>query len=930
MARPGSAAVRNGQRPGSSMGAQTMNRIPTYSPTPSSQQSFYSQNYYPQHAIHHIDPQLNQFGESMAMIPAHQAPQGRMVVPMSAHPAGMFVNPVIRRNTPSPEMGQSPPAFLSGDGTSPFGHHLELPPASPSMHSSRFVSPSGHLDARHVDMGRKQSPALMGKQNSHFQPQPPQQFQSQQRPQMQHRHSVQAHQRTLLHRQSSLHGQQSSVSPHVVAGDVFDPTPNAEASASGPVSLGISANSWHGQTHDNFYLHPQTQGISPARALGPAPNQPQHFSPNQDNLLVTPLTKNGYPSTVHSSATSSTATTDSSLPASASSSADSAETVKRRDVTSSDDEHNSPTRGPSAARAMSKMQLSEKTGIKSATAAKPLPIMVRPVRPIGKPVISGGRTSAKFAKVAEDPGVEGIPAGPRPMDRPGPSFACIIGQAILSAKAGGLSLEHIYRYVETAYPYFKNGDGAWRNSVRHNLSIHKMFETIPRTEKFPPGKGGIWIIHEDEKVHWPEENKFIKNFPPTHAHHATCRQTLHERAKEKEAMMRAAREGRAYVPKKGKKGRKLLNRDEDEEDDMGPNFSSGLMPLSRGSSLLMMPPPGHPSLRGPPSIPVKVVHPPSNHVAQLQDAEEEQEQDQEQDEQDEDEQDDFLPMEAEPEAIEEESPSEPLSREDQLARAGIMVPPRFERERKRKVLGDEDDGVFSVTTKRVRVAEPLAPIIPPPQESVFDDSFITPERPERPVIHSSKATGSAFKTPALINTSSSPGSSPMPPTVTRSAHLPSALQQAWTHDDMTSPTSPPRPMLDAAFDLKPKQRMLPIGNDEVDFIPSLVSSGGMLPKTPLSRSSAATERTPRAQMHKAQAHKTPIGFRASPPQPPASASMQLSTPQWEAESALDRLRDCGGSPTRMAMFSPLQSTDPTRYAYLMESGSPKKARDFAP
>lgn len=567
---------------------------------------------------------------------------------------------------------------------------------------------------------------------------------------------------------------------------------------------------------------------------------------------------------------------------------------------SSDDENESPTRGPSTSRAMAKMQLNEKGQAIKLPPRPPAAPIVRPVRPPTKPVVIGGRTSAKFAKVAEDPGVEGVPPGPRSMDRPSPSFACIIGQAILKCKAGGLSLEHIYRYVETAYPYFKTGDGAWRNSVRHNLSIHKMFETIPRTEKFPPGKGGIWIIHEDEKCHWPEENKFIKNFPPTHQHHGHCRQTMHERSKEKEAMDKAAREGKVYVPKKAKKGRKLPTKDDDDEDDMSPLVQPQFMapPLLPLRSSMTQP---------------KLTHPPPLSVSFDQDITI--------NDMDDDADGEFLPASDESDPIKDSSPTEPvLTREANLARAGIMVPPRFER--KRTV--DDEDNVF--TTKRVRVHDVLQPINP--QQSVFDDSFITPERPERPVIATSKASSSAFKTPALINTSSSPGSSPMPPTVTRSAHHPSGLQQAWTQDDMVrsvSDSSPPRPMLDAAFDFQPKpkiQRAVRIAQEDVDFLPSERAP----PKTPVTRSSAATDKTPRSHFHKTPMDRTPMMF-GSPMRPPMSASALLSTPMWEVESCLGRMGEGSykNSPTRSSLRSPVPPTSPTRYAILLDSGaSPRK------
>jgi len=442
-----------------------------------------------------------------------------------------------------------------------------------------------------------------------------------------------------------------------------------------------------------------------------------------------------------------------------------------------------------------------------------------------------------------------------------------------------------------------------------------MFETIPRTEKFPPGKGGIWIIHEDEKCHWPEENKFIKNFPSTHPHHSVCRQTLHERAKEREAMDKAAREGRAYVPKKGKKGRKTAAKD-DEEDAVDMARSPSAMSDQQGVQLQRLPsrqmpvPQSHdPSLT--PRIQARIIDPPPMDHLHIEI----------------DDDGDFLPMDepCQPITIEDCPYEIPWAREDKLARSGAMVPPGFER--KRKVL-EEEDNVFT-STKRVRVAEPMR------HHEYLDDSFITPER-ERAA--PSKVTWSTFKTPALVNTSSSPGSPPMPTTITRSTHHPSGLQQAWTHDDMARSAncdSPPQPMLDSAFDFQPKAkapRARTIAAEE-DYLPSNTTKSPRPPKTPVTRSSAAIEKTPRFQFARTPLTKTPLTktplLFGSPALPPPSAKALLSTPLWEVGGCLDRLRDYGGSPT-YGIRTPMPPTSPTRYAMLLDSGaSPRKMmRDF--
>lgn len=589
---------------------------------------------------------------------------------------------------------------------------------------------------------------------------------------------------------------------------------------------------------------------------------------------------------------------------------------QRREFDSSDDEQEGRTRKALPPRTV-------KTRQEEKLPPPPLPLPTRP-----PPKSASARAPIKPVKVAEDPGVEGIPPGPRSHERPGPSFACIIGQAILSCKAGGLSLEHIYRYVETAYPYFKSGDNAWRNSVRHNLSIHKMFETIPRTEKFPPGKGGIWIIHEDEKCHWPAQDKFIKNFPPGHPHHNVCRQTLHERQKEKDAMEKAAREGRVYIPKKGKKRRKQMLKEE-LEAEMAKRLA--------------------------------IEHPGA--VLSEQKVEEEKEQTPEPVEQEiaseepvVNEPEARTAPEPEPTAEVEIAPKPEPKKNTPMPPPAVKLekwalpPPPVDPKGKRKQTESEDDPLFS-NSKRVRLAEPLAPIHPFPQESVpgkaekYDASFVTPER-ERPIPNGSKLLSSAsdFKTPALVQSSSSPGSPPMPTTVTRPTHHPSSLQQAWTHDDMsqTPPrdSSPARPMLDAAFDLKPKSLRTKQVTQEDGFPHSHTDLASPPhprgpPKTPVTRSSAAADKTQTPRLHHRKTPSmsavTPVVFRDSPGLPRPSSSALLSTPMWEIGGCLDRLKDhFAPSPTSSIrpIRSPAPPTSPTRYAMmLMETGgSPRKGK----
>lgn len=899
----------------------------------------------------------------------HEIPQGRFVYP--GQPSAMTDRRFSMSGSPGPDDGLFMP-MSSSTHTTPF--HSDM--TSPSMGTHMSFGYPPHTNISPTDEMRQHQ----YHQQQHA-PQIQQRIQQRERgrPALNNRHSMptqppqfaQLGARPPIQRHMSLHTQAQqparSASPHFGAvGDVFDANP-ADSPVTRPLSslglpLGqmqdhpprydsaldlvshsfpVNSGSFRSaaddlqfqqqsqqQSQEQSQGHSQAQslGITPARALGPAPAQA--FSFGQSAQMCTPDDKRAMPLVPSSSMTAMSEISELST--------DSTErhtSVDHRQYAPSSDgeEHDSPTRVS--------IRLRKTESSSSLTFSRTVK---------ARPSVVGCRTSAKFEKVAEDPGVEGVPPGPRSFERPGPSFACIIGQAILSCSAGGLSLEHIYRYVETMYPYFSKGDGAWRNSVRHNLSIHKMFETIPRSEKYPAGKGGIWIIHEDEKCHWPSKDKFIKNFPVGHPHHANCRQTLHDAEKENQAREKAEKEGRAYVPKKVKKAKKGVSIKEEDGDATDMARSSSAQTAAEILSSLQPLPPTHPfsTLSDTPfNVPSSL---PFDHS-------------------------EFTPMKFADQAHAMSASSfqhdasyhhhhhhQQQQQQQQHLRAAPQsaphhpggIPPQrfgsFEQKRRDSFDGG-DENFFASNVKRSRINEPtpLRPVHAEP-EQYLEDSFITPER-ERPGPSSSTvkmAQSSAFKTPALVNTSSSPGSSPMPPTLPRGSHNPSALQQAWTHDDMADDvqTTPP-PILDVAFDFKPKA-VSRAGIVEEFFpeapISTAASGSGSLvttiatatatslpacPQTPTERRLLAKPHTPRSF--------TPRWGCMESPSFSQEEKAYLSTPRWEAAGVLDRLINRNRSPSggsgstgRSPRYPPFSPTSATSRARTTSSGSPRKIKDL--
>ena len=76
--------------------------------------------------------------------------------------------------------------------------------------------------------------------------------------------------------------------------------------------------------------------------------------------------------------------------------------------------------------------------------------------------------------------------------KPDISYIEMIARAILDSPLKKLCLQDIYETIERNYPYFRTAQPGWRNSVRHNLSLHECFSKGERCEN---GKGHYWCIH---------------------------------------------------------------------------------------------------------------------------------------------------------------------------------------------------------------------------------------------------------------------------------------------------------------------------------------------------------------------------------------------------------------------------------------------------
>ncbi|CCM06279.1 uncharacterized protein FIBRA_08530 [Fibroporia radiculosa] len=86
-----------------------------------------------------------------------------------------------------------------------------------------------------------------------------------------------------------------------------------------------------------------------------------------------------------------------------------------------------------------------------------------------------------------------LPPGPYSDVKPDFAYAGLIGQAILSSPQHRLTLQDIYEWITTVYPYYKRGEQTWMNSIRHCLSTMAVFRKVPRGRT--EGKS-LWAIFD--------------------------------------------------------------------------------------------------------------------------------------------------------------------------------------------------------------------------------------------------------------------------------------------------------------------------------------------------------------------------------------------------------------------------------------------------
>lgn len=76
--------------------------------------------------------------------------------------------------------------------------------------------------------------------------------------------------------------------------------------------------------------------------------------------------------------------------------------------------------------------------------------------------------------------------------KPPMTYRAMIGLAILSAPQQKLTLSEIYRVIERNFPVFTSTRSGWKNTVRHNLSLHECFV---KGREITQRRGCYWRLH---------------------------------------------------------------------------------------------------------------------------------------------------------------------------------------------------------------------------------------------------------------------------------------------------------------------------------------------------------------------------------------------------------------------------------------------------